>query len=155
MIVPNIAREKENGRRRDDEAEPEVDLGLGDRLRERVVHREEEEGDEDGDAARSPRFHRRVLEQQAGVVVDEAEEHEPRDPRPRGAPAERPEGAGHELGHDLLLRVAVHRRDEVRVHEVEEPEVADPQDAGDDVRPAEKRFEQILSVHRMSPPYLC
>ena len=140
-------REEGHGRRHHDEAEDEVNLGLRDRLCEGVVHREHEDRDEDGDAARPPRLHRRVLEHEARVVVDEAEHHEAGDPRPGRAPAEYPERAGHQLGNDFLLRVRVHRGNEVRVHEVEEPEKADPEDARDDVPPPEQRLEKIHAVH--------
>jgi hypothetical protein len=65
---------------------------------------------------------------------------------------ERPTGtrksAGHELGDDELLRRTIEHFHDVPVDPVEEVEMADPDDAGDHVRPAQDQLHDVVYVLR-------
>ena len=89
----------------------------------------------------------------AAHVDDDAEQEEAGDPGVGRAPAKPVERARHELGDDLLLRVGVVGLGDLRVDEVEEPQMADPHDARHDVDPSEDEVQDFadFGVHARVP----
>ena len=119
-------------------------------LRDHVV--DEERDEDEGDAEVAHRLRGRPPGRPVGFLrasshpVDDREQEEAGDPGPRRAPAEPVERAGPELGDDRLLDLGGDLALEAALHEVEEVEVADPEDAEEDVRPAQ---EQVDVLHRV------
>ena len=109
-------------------------------LPEGVVPEEGEERDQDHDDV-GEREAADAGEDFASVVEDEQHEQDAGHPGPRGTPAEPVEGTWHELRHDLLPRIGVHRAGKGTVDEIEEIEMADPDDPGHDVNPPKERLE--------------
>src|SRR5207247_2448706 len=112
--------------------------------------------EEDPDRARRDALRDRVPEELPRVEVVHHQEDDAEDEGDHRAPPERIERPRDELRVHDLLRGRIDRALEGDVHEIEEIEVPDPDDAGEDVGPPENQIEVWMDLreffHRWRPP---
>src|SRR3954471_5266369 len=152
VVAAALERAVDDGE--EDEVDRAGDDNILDLLQHEVVDHESNRQRDQDDGQPEPRITDVILvkEHGLGLVVDEAEEQEAGNPRPRRAPAEPEKRARHQLGHDELFGRRVQLAGEGAVDEVEEPKVSDPHHAGDDVTPSENELHPVvqIGIHMLS-----